>query len=144
MLGTKALVGSVVAAVCGLVYVAIWLNLSRLGDLYGPLQGPSGGLIFVVLSFVVTLVLMSALAGFTEWGSRISIPFFLLGVAAGVVVDALSDKTMDRNIFPIEAAIWCIIFGAALGIGKGLGTWFRRNRQNKADGRPLNLPTGST
>jgi hypothetical protein len=46
-----------------------------------------------------------------------------------VVYDALTDKTMDRNIFPIEAAIWCAILAPALGLGKELGAWLKKNRQ---------------
>jgi hypothetical protein len=140
----KALAVRVAAAACGIIYVTIWQDLSRLGDLYGPLQGPTAGLLFVALAFVVTLLLVSALVSFFGWGSQVSIPFFLIGVAVGVVIDALSDKTMDRNIYPIEAVVWCAIFAPALGFGKEIGAWMRKNRQMKADGNPTKSPAGST
>jgi hypothetical protein len=139
----KALAVSVVTAGCGIVYVTIWQDLSRLGDLYGPLQGPSAGLLFVALAFFVTLVLLSVLVNFSEWGSQVSIPFFLVGVAVGVVIDALTDKTMDRNIFPIEAVVWCAIFGPALGFGKELGAWLKKRREKRTDDKSMNSPAGS-
>jgi hypothetical protein len=121
----KASVERVAATVCGAIYIIVWFNLLRLLGLSNP-KGAVVSLLVVVLIFGVLLLLVSALVGFTEWGSQISIPFFLVGVAVGVVVDALSDKTMDRNLFPIEAVIWCGILGVALGYGKELGARLKK------------------
>ena len=79
--------------------------------------------------FGVLFFFVYALARFTEWGSRFSILFFLIGVAIGVVIDATNDKTMERNIYPIEAVFWCIIFGPAVAMGREWGE--RRRRVEK-------------
>ena len=130
-------------AACGTIYATVWAILDRLTDRYGLLQNSEGSLLYIALAFGVTLILVAALVRFTEWGSQISIPFFLIGVAIGVVYDALSDKKIDRNLFPIEAVLACAIFGPALGFGKKLGAWLKKNRQANADGKPLNSPAGS-
>jgi hypothetical protein len=122
----RALVARVTAAACGAAYVTLLEALSRLANRYGPLRGPVPALVFVGLTFGVLLLLVAALICFTEWGSQLSIPFFLIGVAVGVVYDAMTDKTQDRNIFPIEAAIWCGILAPALGFGKELGAWLKK------------------
>ncbi len=140
----KALGARVAAATCGTMYATFWAILDRLTDRYGLLQSPEGSLLYIALAFGVTLLLVAALVRFTEWGSQISIPFFLIGVAIGVVYDALSDKKIDRNLFPIEAALACAIFAPALGFGKKLGAWLKKNRQANADGKPLNSPAGSS
>jgi hypothetical protein len=129
----KALAARVAAAASGAIYVTFWEALSRLANQYGPLRSPAAALVFFGLTFGVLLLLVTALIRFTEWGSQLSIPFFLIGVAVGVVYDALTDKTMDRNIFPIEAAIWCGILAPALGFGKELGAWLKKDRQVKAN-----------
>jgi hypothetical protein len=127
----RELAEKLAATAAGAIYVTIWFYLNRAGDRYPALHGPGPALVFVVLTFVVLLLLMTALASSYEWGSRLSIPFFSIGVAVGVVYDALSDTTMDRNLFPIEAVIWCGIFATALGFGKELGAWLRKKRQSK-------------
>jgi hypothetical protein len=127
----RELAEKLAATAVGAIYVTIWFYLNRAGDRYPALHGPGPALIFVVLTFVVLLLLMAALVRSYEWGARLSIPFFSIGVAVGVVYDALSDTTMDRNLFPIEVVIWCAIFAAALGFGKELGAWLRKKRQSK-------------
>lgn len=128
------------SGVSGGLYVTLCLRVSSLTYRDSDLAM----LVYFASVFVVLLLLIAALVRFTEWGAQVSIPFFLIGVAVGVIYDALSDKTMDRNLFPIEAVIWCAILAPALGFGKGLGVWLGKNRQNRADRRRLNLPTGST
>ena len=127
----RELAKKLAATAVGAIYVTIWLYLARVADRYPALQGPGPALFFVVLMFVVLLLLMTVLVSSYEWGSRLSIPFFSIGVAVGVVYDALSDTTMDRNLFPIEAVIWSAVFAAALGFGKELGAWLRKKRQSK-------------
>jgi hypothetical protein len=77
------------------------------------------------------LIAVAALAGLTESGSKISIPFFVVGTAIGVLSDALTDTKMDRNLFPIEIAFWCAIFAVAMGFGKELGArWKKKHQKN--------------
>jgi hypothetical protein len=128
----KALPAELVAAACGVIYITAFFNFLRLVGLNNP-QGLVASWLSILSPFVVLLLLVAALVLFTEWGSQVSIPFFLLGVAVGVVIDAVTDKTMDRNLFPIEAAIWCGILAAALGFGKELGAWVKKRRQVKAN-----------
>jgi hypothetical protein len=128
----RELAEKMAATAFGAIYVTIWFYLDRVANRYPSLHGLGAALFFIVSAFVVLLVLITALVSSYEWGSRVSIPFFSIGVAVGVVYDALSDKTMDRNLFPIEAGIWCAIFATALGFGKELGAWLRRKRQSKA------------
>jgi hypothetical protein len=125
---------------CGALYVTLCYKVSSLTYRNGDLAT----LIYFGSVFCVLIVLVAALVRFTEWGSQLSIPFFLIGVAVGVIYDAVTDKTQDRNIFPIEAAIWCAILAPALGFGKGLGARLKKNRKANADHEPLNSPTGSS
>jgi len=128
----KMLPAELVVAACGAIYITTWFNLLKLVGLYNP-QGLVASWLSIVSPFVVLLLLVAALVRFAEWGSQLSIPFFLLGVSVGVVFDAVTDKTMDRNLFPIEAAIWCGILAAALGFGKELGAWLKKDRRAKAN-----------
>jgi drug/metabolite transporter (DMT)-like permease len=124
----KALPTELVVAACGAIYITAWFNLLKLVGLYNS-KSSAASLLSIVLPFAVLLLLVAALVRFTEWGSQLSIPFFLVGVAVGVVYDAVTDKTMDRNLFPIEAAFWSGILAVALGFGKELGAWLKKNRQ---------------
>ena len=128
----KALAARMAAAACGAMYATVWAILDRLSARYGFLQGPAGSLLYIALAFGVLLLLVAALVRFTQWGSQFSIPFFLIGVAVVVVYDAVTDKTTDRNLFPIEAVLVCAILAPALGFGKELGAWLKKNRQVKA------------
>ena len=94
----KMLPAELVVAACGAIYITAWFNLLKIVGLHNP-QGFVLSLLPIVLPFVVLLLLVAALVRFTEWGSQLSIPFFLVGVAVGVVLDAVTDKTMDRNLF---------------------------------------------
>ena len=80
----------------------------------------------MALVFAVLLLAVAVLAGLSEWGSKISIPFFVVGTAIGVLRDALTDTKEDRNLFPIEIAFWCAMFAIAMGYGKELGAWWKR------------------
>jgi hypothetical protein len=80
----------------------------------------------LALAFAVLLLAVAALAGLSEWGSKISIPFFVVGTAIGVLRDALTDTKVDRNLFPIEIVFWCAVFAMATGFGKELGAWWKK------------------
>jgi len=75
------------------------------------------------------LLAVAAIAGLSEWGSKISIPFFVVGTAIGVLRDALTDTKNDRNLFPIEVAFWCALFAAAMAFGKEIGAWWKKKRE---------------
>jgi len=80
----------------------------------------------LALAFAVLFLAVAALAGFSEWGPKISIPFFVIGTAIGVLRDALMDTKYDRNLFPIEIAFWCAFFAVAMGFGKEFGAWWKK------------------
>jgi hypothetical protein len=111
-----------VATLAGALYITLWLRVG---------EPPTGGnasvaLVELALAFAVLFLAVAALAGFSEWGSKISIPFFVIGTAIGVLRDALMDTKYDRNLFPIEIAFWCAFFAVAIGFGKELGAWRKK------------------
>ena len=112
------------ATVAGTLYVTLCL---RMGSQSARDSEPAATL-YLVLTLAALLLTVATLAGFSEWGSKISIPFFLVGTAVGVVRDALMDTKVDRNLFPIEVVIWCGFFAIAMGFGKELGAWWKRKR----------------
>lgn len=55
-------------------------------------------------------------------------PFAILGIAMGVVFDALTDTQRDRNLFPIEMLIWTGFAMPGIVVGSILGSllcWVR-------------------
>jgi hypothetical protein len=114
-------------AVAGALYITLCLKLGE-----PPNGSASAATIELVLAFVVLLATVAALAGLSESGSKISIPFFVVGTAIGVLVDALTDRKNDRNLFPIEMVFWSAFFAMAMGFGKELGEWWRKKRQKVA------------
>ena len=110
------------ATLAGAVYVTLCL---RLGN-RSPNADASAAFLSLALVFGVLLLAVGAFAGLSEWGSKISIPFFVIGTAIGVLRDALTDTKEDRNLFPIEVLIWCAIFAIAMGFGKELGAWWKK------------------
>ncbi len=53
---------------------------------------------------------------------------------AGVAFDALTDRTMDRNLFPIEMVIWSGISTPGILAGSVVGSlvyWIRKKLQNQ-------------
>jgi hypothetical protein len=133
----RALGIGLLSAVSGELYITLCYRAIKVGD------SGLAALLYFVSVFVVLLLLVSGLARFFEWGSKFSILLFLVGVSVGVVIDATSDKTMDRNIYPIEAVMWWIIFAPAIAIGRELGSRLRKNRQSKVDGGRQSLPARS-
>jgi hypothetical protein len=113
------------AIVAGALYITLWLRVG---------EPPTGGnasvaLVELALAFAVLFFAVAAFAAFYDWGSKISIPFFVIGTAIGVLRDALMDTKYDRNLFPIEIAFWCALFAVAMGFGKELGTWCKKKRE---------------
>ncbi len=133
------------------VALSIWLVSALIGALYvticfkiGNLNYPEGALPVVIYYagvVVVLFLLIMALTVFVDWGWRFSTLFFLLGVAVGVVIDAFSDKTMERNVFPLEFLLWCVFFIPAIAAGKSLGGSLRKNRQSRAENSSIKVPT---
>jgi len=119
------------ATLAGALYITLWLRVG---------EPPTGGnasvaLVELALAFAVLFLAVAALAGVSEWGSKISIPFFVIGTAIGVLRDALMDTKYDRNLFPIEIAFWCAFFAVAMGFGKELGAWWKKRAR-----RPVEEP----
>jgi hypothetical protein len=112
------------ATVVGALYITLLL---RVGE--PPNGDASAAALQLALAFAVLLIAVAALAVVTEWGSKISIPFFVVGTAIGVLRDALTDTKNDRNLFPIEIAFWCALFAMAMGFGKELGAWCKKKAQ---------------
>jgi hypothetical protein len=113
------------SAIAGVLYITLFLRIG---------EPPTGGdasvaLVELALAFAVLLVAVAASAGLCEWGSKISIPFFVIGTAIGVLRDALTDTRYDRNLFPIEIGFWCGLFAVAMGFGKELGLWWKKKRE---------------
>jgi hypothetical protein len=104
------------AIVAGALYISLWLTVGE-----PPGGNASVGLVELALAFAVLFFAAAAFAAFYDWGSKISIPFFVIGTAIGVLRDALMDTKYDRNLFPIEIAFWCGLFAMAMGFGKELG-----------------------
>lgn len=112
------------AIVAGALYITLLL---RVGE---PSNGnASAAALQLALAFAVLLLAVAALAGFSESGSKISIPFFVVGTAIGVLRDALTDTKNDRSLFPIEVSFWCALFAMAMGFGKELGAWWKKKRK---------------
>lgn len=112
------------ATVVGALYITLLLWVG---------EPPTGGnasvaLVELALAFAVLFLAVAALSGFSVWGSKISIPFFVTGTGIGVLRDALMDTKYDRNLFPIEIAFWCALFAVAMGFGKELGAWWKKKR----------------
>ncbi len=111
--------GSIVA---GALYVTLWL---RVGE--PPIGGSASvALVELALAFAVLFFAVAAVAAFSDWGLKISILFFVIGTAIGVLRDALMDTKYDRNLFPIEIAFWCGLFAVAIAFGKELGAWWKK------------------
>ena len=109
------------ATVAGALYVTLCLRVGQ-----SPTGDASTAALELFLTFAVLLLAVTAIAGHSEWGSKISIPFFVVGTAIGVLRDALTDTKEDRNLFPFEIIFWCAMFAIAMGFGKGLGAWWKK------------------
>jgi hypothetical protein len=109
------------ATLAGALYITLCLRVGQ-----SPHGDASTAALQLVLVFAVLLLAVAALAGLSEWGSKISIPFFVIGTAIGVLRDALTDTKEDRNLFPFEIAFWCAVFAIAMGFGKELGAWWKK------------------
>src|SRR5258708_38003124 len=107
------------ATVAGALYVTV---LFRVGE---PSNGDASTAV-LALAFSVLLLTVAALAGLSEWGSKISIPFFVVGTGIGVLRDALTDTKVDRNLFPIEVVFWCALVAMPMGFGEKLGAWRKK------------------
>jgi len=112
------------ATLAGALYISVLL---RVGE--PPHGDASAAALQLVLAFAVLLLAVAAIAGLSEWGSKISISFFVVGTAIGVLRDALTDAKNDRNLFPIEVAFWCALFAAAMALGKEIGAWWKKKRE---------------
>jgi hypothetical protein len=111
------------ATIAGALYVTLLL---RIGE--PPNGAASAAALQLALAFAVLLVGVAAIVRTFEWGSKISISFFVIGTAIGVLTDALTDTKNDRNLFPIEVAFWCAFFAVAMGFGKEIGAWWKKKR----------------
>ena|SRR5271166_4016825 len=111
------------ATVAGALYITVLL---RIGE--PPNGDASAAALQLALAFAVLLLAVAALSGFSEWGSNISIVFFVVGTAVGVLRDALTDTKNDRNLFPLELAFWCALFAVAMAFGKEIGAWYKKKR----------------
>jgi hypothetical protein len=109
------------ATVAGALYVTLLL---RFGE--PPNGDASAAALQLALAFGVLLLAVAALAGLSERGSKISIPFFVVGTAIGVLRDALTDTKNDRNLFPIEIVFWSALFAVAMAFGKEIGAWWMK------------------
>jgi hypothetical protein len=118
------------ATVAGALYVTICMRVENFE--YSHCPGAIAGILYYALVIGVLVLAVSALANSFEWGSKISVPFFLIGTAVAVARDALTDTKMDRNLFPIEIAFWCAIFAVAMGLGKELGAWWKKKHQKSS------------
>lgn len=115
------------ATVAGALYVTLCLRIGQ-----SPHGDASVAALELFLVFAVLLLAVAAFAGLSEWGSKISIPFFVIGAAIGVLRDALTDTKEDRNLFPFEIAFWCAMFAIAMGFGKELGAWWQKNTPKRS------------
>jgi len=62
-------------------------------------------------------------------------PVAIGGILLGVAFDALTDKTIDRNLFPIEMIIWAGISTPGILAGNLTGClvyWIKKKRHNRA------------
>ena len=62
-------------------------------------------------------------------------PIAIASILAGVAFDALTDRTMDRNLFPIEMIIWAGISTPGIFAGTIAGSvvfWIKKKLHNKA------------
>jgi hypothetical protein len=117
----NALVMRLVATVAGALYVTFCFKVGSQSP-----NGDASAILLLAVAFTVLFLAVAALAGLSEWGSKISISFFVVGTAIGVLRDALTDTKVDRNLFPIEIVFWCALFAMSMAFGKELGDWWKK------------------
>jgi hypothetical protein len=61
-----------------------------------------------------------------EYLSLLTGLFMFFGIAVGVTVDALLDRSVDRNLFPLEILVFAVIAAPAIVAGTVSGCWRRR------------------
>ncbi len=71
-------------------------------------------------------------------------PIAIASILVGVAFDALTDRTMNRNLFPIEMVIWAGISTPGILVGNLTGWlfyWLKKEiAQHRAVGPPWRLP----
>jgi hypothetical protein len=65
------------------------------------------------------------LARKAEYLSLLTGLFMLFGVAVGVTLDAVLDRSVDRNLFPLEIVVLAVITAPAIVAGTVAGSWRR-------------------
>jgi hypothetical protein len=104
------------ALVSGAVFVTICLRT----------PGVHEGL-FILLSLVILLPVTSALVRYSAQGSWFIAPLVLIGVVVGIMIDVVLDTKEDRNLFPIEIIVACVLATPSVAIGTALG-WFLKKK----------------
>jgi hypothetical protein len=126
------------AAVAGAMYVIVSNQIAGLPYLS---RFP---LLFVVLVFAILFLITLVITAFSKHEMvRFANHFFLVGVAAGVVVLFISVPEMYLGFVPTKIAVWCLMLAPAVASGSALGAWLRKNRQIRTDAKPLNSPARS-
>jgi heme/copper-type cytochrome/quinol oxidase subunit 4 len=106
------------ALVSGALFVTICLRAPGLNG-----EGP---LLFVLLTVVALLPVTSALVRYSARGIWFIAPLVLIGVVVGMI-DVVLDTKEDRNLFPIEMIVACVLVTPSVVIGTALG-WFLKKK----------------
>ncbi|MBF6571487.1 MAG: hypothetical protein IVW54_21760 [Candidatus Binataceae bacterium] len=116
----QMLVTRILAAIAGFAYITLSYNIPLLVNME---LGHDTELAFVILAPIA--LILSFRSQKNPWSVA---PFIFLGVLAGIATNVFLDKKADRNLFPIEMGIWCVMLAPAIVLGTAVGVWLRKIR----------------
>jgi len=108
--------------VSGALFVTICLRMPGVSD-GGPFR-------FVLLSFVILLPITLALVRYSGRDSWFVAPLIVIGVIVGIMTNVLLDTKEDRNLFPIEIVVACVLVTPSVVIGAALGSFLKKKVAN--------------
>ena len=78
------------------------------------------------------LLLSTALSAFSDRQPWFTVPLMLGGIVFGVIADVSLDTKVDRNLWPIEIMLMCVISAPGVIIGTAVGTSFGIRRRRRS------------
>ena len=106
------------ALVSGTAFITVCQRMPGIKD-RGPLQ-------FALLSVVILLPVTLALVRNSGRDSWLIAPLIVIGVVIGIMIDVALDTKEDRNLFPIEIVVACVLIAPAVVSGAVLGRLLKK------------------